>query len=44
MGGLLSVEPPVGDLVDAALPRLGRMALTDGEQDKCGLVGLAVDS
>jgi hypothetical protein len=37
------VKPPVGDLVDAALPRLGRVALADGEQDKRGLIGLAVD-
>jgi hypothetical protein len=37
------MEPPVGDLVDAALPLLCRVALTDGEQDKRGLLSLAVN-
>jgi hypothetical protein len=38
------VEPPVGDLVDAALPRLGWVTLAYREQDKRGLVGLIVDA
>lgn len=33
----------MGDLVDAALPRFGWVALADGEQDKRGPIGLAVD-
>lgn len=37
------MKSPVGDLVDAALSRLSRVALADGEQDKRGLPCLAVD-
>jgi hypothetical protein len=34
---LLSVQPTMGDLVDAELPRLGRMPLSHREQEQSWL-------